>query len=156
MRIKKTETEQQKKAPDSLVSNENLKARSNDKINKGKIVEESQVSVEKMAAKSFEGWRIKVKNSRCGFIKFIPNFDNFFKEHVNVDIHIPKAHQGRHIGRYALKQAIQNSAYTQFVAHLRKGNLASKKILDAVGFKVITYPDRRQLYMIFRKFVRLP
>jgi|SRR6185437_14293390 len=122
----------------------------NKKIKKG-IVDESQVSVEKMASKKFEGWRIKLEGTVCGHVKFIPRVDEIFKRHVTVDIQIPKPQQGRHIGRYALQKAVVASGCSLFVAHLRKSNIASKKVLLAAGFKEVVFPLGNQLCMSFKK-----
>jgi hypothetical protein len=117
----------------------------------GAFVLESSVSVEKMAAKEFEGWKIRLDGSPCGFVKFYPKVDKIFKKHVTVDFMIPKPKRGKHIGRFALNKAIDSSAYSLFVANLRKSNTASKKALTAVGFSEYKYPGNKQLCMIFRK-----
>ena len=114
-------------------------------------VSEEDVAVEKMAAKQFEGWKITLNGSPCGFVKFYPKVDEVFKKHVTVDFMIPKPKRGKHIGRFALTKAIGSSAYSLFVANLRKSNIASKKSLTAVGFSEYKYPGGKQLCMIFRK-----
>ena len=115
------------------------------------FVLESSVSVEKMAAKKFEGWKIRLDGSPCGFVKFYPKVDKVFKKHVTVDFMIPKPKRGKHIGRFALTKAIGSSVYLLFVANLRKSNTASKRALTAVGFSEYNYPGSNQLCMIFRK-----
>lgn len=112
---------------------------------------EKDVTVQKMASKKFEGWRIKLDGESCGFVKFYPKVDEVFKNHVTVDFCVPKPQRGRHIGRFALKKAIDSSAYPLFVSHLRKSNLASQRALVAVGFIQHKYPDNNQLCMVFRK-----
>jgi len=115
------------------------------------FVLESSVSVEKMAAKKFEGWKVRLDGGACGFVKFYPKIDKVFKRHVTVDFMIPKPKRGKHIGRFALTKAIDSSAYLLFVANLRKSNAASKKALTAVGFEQYDYPEGNQLCMVFRK-----
>ena len=114
-------------------------------------VAESDVNVEKMASKQFEGWKINLGSTSCGFIKFNPREDEVFKKHVTVDINISKSYQGRSIGPFALKQAIEKSSNSCFVAFLKKSNIPSKKVLTAVSFKEFAYPGSRQLCMFLRK-----
>lgn len=110
----------------------------------------SEVKVVRMASKKFEGWRIKFVDHSCGCIKFHPKIDSIFHEHVTVEIKIPQTHQGRHIGRFALGKALKASRHLLFIAHLRKTNIASQKVLQAVGFKKIEAPGA-SLCMSFRK-----
>ncbi len=112
---------------------------------------ESQITIEKMTSKKFEGWRIKLDSKSCGWIKFFPNFDNYFKDHATIDFAVPQPQRGRHIGRFALKKALDASIYLTFVAYLRKGNFASKKVLSAVGFQETSLPKLKQLCMFFKK-----
>lgn len=143
--------------PTDLQNTDSLQERTTRATKKGKIInyiQESQVDVEKMAAKAFEGWRIKVDGTSCGTVKFTPKSDTIFNKHVTIDFNIPKPKQGLHIGRIALKKAIDKSSYSFFVAHLRKSNTASKKALSAVGFTATAYPGSKQLCMIFRKAIK--
>ena len=128
-----------------------LRKRARKKSLSNAFVLESSVSVEKMAAKKFEGWKIRLDGSPCGFVKFYPKVDKVFKKHVTVDFMIPKPKRGKHIGRFALTKAIGSSVYLLFVANLRKSNTASKRALTAVGFSEYNYPGSNQLCMIFRK-----
>jgi len=128
-----------------------IKAKRQRYIDSSKGIDSSRVAVQKMKAKDFEGWRIQVDGKACGFVKFHPKIDQVFKSYVSVDFQVPKPQQGKHIGRIALQQAIESSAYSIFVAHLRKSNIGSKKALDAVGFQECENPDSKQLTMIFRK-----
>lgn len=127
------------------------KAKRQKQTDSSKTIDSSRVIVQKMKAKDFEGWKIEVDGNACGFVKFHPKLDQVFKSHVSVDFQVPKPKQGKHIGRIALQQAIESSAYSIFVAHLRKSNIASKKALEAVGFQECENPESKQLTMIFRK-----
>jgi hypothetical protein len=114
-------------------------------------VADNQIFLRKMASNKFEGWRILLNDAPCGFIKFIPKVDDLFKQHVTINMSVRKAEQGKHIGRIALKKAIESSQHLLFVAHLRKSNIPSFKVLCAVGFQTVLYPNSRQLCMIFKK-----
>ena len=111
----------------------------------------SDVKVEKMVTKDYEGWKIIVNGTSSGFVKFKPKIDGIFKKYVTVDFLIPKAKRGKHIGRIALAKAIKSSIHSIFVAHLRKSNIASKKALISVGFVQHDYPGNKQLCMVFKK-----
>lgn len=112
---------------------------------------EDKISIKKMASKKFDGWKVIFENKPCGFVKFFPKFDKVFNEHVTVYFHIPIPQRGKHIGRSALKLAIESSVHKLFVAHLSKKNIASRKALQAVGFIEEKYPGIKQLCMVFRK-----
>jgi hypothetical protein len=114
------------------------------------LVSEDQVQLKKMTSKQFEGWKVLLDDSSCGYIKFFPKNDEFFHEHVTVDFAIPKAKRGLHIGRIALQKAVIASAHTVFVAYLRKSNQASKKALTAVGF-IDTKGYSKQLCLVYQK-----
>ncbi len=120
--------------------------------NKGKV-DPNRVTLQKMASKKFEGWRIKLDQASCGFVKFSPKIDDVFQKHATVDFSIPVPQRGRHIGRFALQKAIAASTFLVFVAHLRKGNIASQKALKVIGFSETTCPGSKQLCMVFRKHV---
>lgn len=131
---------------------------SSSKQSQGKIMKvekvpviESQIQIKKMCSKSHEGWRILLNNKSCGYVKFHPKIDDIFHQHVTVDFAIPKPKRGLHIGRFGLKLAIASSIHEIFVAHLRKGNFASKKALTAVGFLATKYPGSNQLCMTYKK-----
>lgn len=94
-----------------------------------------------MASKEFEGWKIKLASTSCGSIKFHRREDEVYKKHATVDINISRSHQGRHIGRFALKQAVEKSKNSFFVAFLKKSNIPSKKVFTAVSFKEFAYPE---------------
>jgi len=111
----------------------------------------SQVRLEKMTSKEFEGWRIRFENRPAGFVKFRPQHDEIFKNHATVDFAVPRPLRGRHIGRIALQKAVRASKQRVLVAHLRKSNIASMRSLAAVGFKPVEYPGQRQACMILRK-----
>lgn len=114
-------------------------------------VDISTVALQKMASKKFEGWKISCNNKTCGSVKFKPAEDQTWKKHATVDIKIRKQMQGLHIGRTALKMALAHSLENVFVANLRKSNVASKKMLEAVGFRVFDSSNSRQLCMFFIK-----
>lgn len=108
------------------------------------------VRIQKMASKTFEGWRIFYQESSCGHVKFYPKEDAYFKKHASVDFKVTQPRRGRHIGRFALQKAICASKYEKFAAHLRKTNIASQKALQAVGFKKVDYPGN-QLCLFYKK-----
>ncbi len=101
-----------------------------------------------MKSNLFEGWKIQCDSNTAGYVKFNPKVDGIFKSHVTVDIKIPKQLRGRNIGRIALRKAMKASSYSTFVAHLRKSNTPSKRMLAAVGFQVFNHPKSSQLCMV--------
>ena len=127
----------------------NIKANENPKSAAIEKIEPLRISLEKMSSTKFEGWKIKLDSLACGKVKFNPNVNEVFKDHVTVDISISKAMRGRHIARIALKIAIEASTAHFFVAHLRKSNIASKKMLTSVGFQEAAFG--KQLCMILKK-----
>lgn len=104
-----------------------------------------------MAVTRFEGWKILFNDTSCGFVKFYPKKDSFFSSHATVDVKVTKRYHGRHIGRIALQKAILASDFSLFVAHLSKVNVASKKVLLAVGFKEAEGYVTRQACMTYKK-----
>ncbi len=115
------------------------------------LLDSARVEIQKMRSQKFEGWRIRLDRASCGFVKFFPKTDHTFQEHVTVDFKISISQRGRHIGRIALRKAIAASTAAIFVAHVSKKNIASRKALEAVGFLKVTYPESRQLCMVFQK-----
>jgi len=138
---------------DEIVTDSKKTVRKKRRVEKSqsKYVSKEDVTIQKMASKKFEGWRIKFNGKSCGFVKFYPKIDEVFQSHVTVFFSIPKPHRGKHIGRFGLAKAVASSAYSIFVGHLRKNNAASKKALEAAGFKNFKYPKGNQLCMVYRK-----
>lgn len=114
-------------------------------------VSEDQVSLQKMRSTRFEGWRIRFEDCSCGVVKLTPSTSKVFADYASVDFSVSQKYRGRHIGRYALKKAIEKSKYQKFVAHLRKSNVASKTALCSIGFQHDFRVLTRQTIMIFCK-----
>jgi|GEM_PF-5910748 len=110
---------------------------------------QGEIEVQPMKNNRFEGWRIYRSGARCGFIKFTIITERVFKNYATIEFLIPKPMRGRHIGRIALKKAIDRSIHKKFHARVRKTNIPSFKALTAVGFRV--HSDKRQYEMIYKK-----
>lgn len=97
-------------------------------------------------------WRVKVDGSSAGKV-----YINWINEppigpHASIQIFLNKTSQGKHIGRWAYKQACELSGYDTVYAHMRKSNTASQLASQHAGFSVCTaFPTYRQLLM---KWVR--
>lgn len=116
-----------------------------------KVVNEKGITIEKLSYKTFEGWKTKYNGIPCGYVKFKPYDNEIFKKHATVDIHITKTLRGRHIGRIALKLAIEASKHHLFVAYLAKSNIACERLLTSTGFTPAKIYTGKQLCMLFKK-----
>jgi hypothetical protein len=98
-----------------------------------------------------ESWRIEANGKRAGVI-FINIIDKPpIGQHASIQIFLNIANRNKGIGTIAYKLACKNSKYDIIYAHMRKSNTASKRAAEKAGFKEITFPNYKQLIMIWQR-----
>ena len=115
---------------------------------------QDQISLTPFAKKSDdECWRIFIdQKTTAGSVKIkrIAS-DPVHGKHGSLDIKVNESQRGKHIGRFAIKEALKNTSFSKVVANLRKSNLASKKALEAAGFSEVKHATIKQLCLVFNK-----
>ena len=92
-------------------------------------------------------WNIFYNEKRAGkvFINLINEVP--LGQHPSLQVFLNKAFQGKHIGRFAYKQACELSRYDNIYAYMSKKNLSSIKAAQAAGFMQILADTTRQVIM---------
>jgi len=75
-------------------------------------------------------------------------------EHASIQIFLNKQSQGKHIGRFAYAKACEEGSYDEVYAHMRKGNIASRKAAEAAGFKAVSMAGISQLLLKWTRKAR--
>ena len=89
-------------------------------------------------------WHVFCKGERAGKVYINMEDGPLLGRHPALSIFLNKQsrlkargllRQGRHIGRWAYQKACMASPYNVVYAHIRKGNLASRRAAEAAGFR---------------------
>lgn len=92
-------------------------------------------------------WHIYVGEERVGNV-FVNVVDRPpLGEHVELEIQINEAHQGRGIGKVAYRLASEDSGHDVVYARMSKKNVASRKAAEAAGYEIVVDDRIRQLLM---------
>ena len=94
-------------------------------------------------------WNVYLKKSKIGKVSIKTTRNELFNEHASIQIAINKRFQGKHIGRWVIRQACEQSSYNEVYAYMRKSNIASQKAAFAAGFFFLPLrnPKFKQLVM---------
>ncbi len=94
-------------------------------------------------------WFILFHGKKVGKVDIYEAYDNILGNHFAINIHINQSARGKHIGRFALLKACQESQLPVVFAHIRKSNIGSIKAALAAGFKPVK--SSRPLTLVWMK-----